>query len=241
MNKGENNHRMASEIDDQKNYVAKELEIVRREIEDSKERSFKIITGQVFALPIISVLSESISSVFYNYVFLIMPFVVLILVLTYIHEQHTIVRAGLYIRTKIEPICTNKIANYDYKGWENWLQNTHKIPLKQPNEKLFYDYNPREGDGYLRKGFWILSIIYYIFSIFLASSFLLFGSVPANKENMGNVTQALQVIWQPTLHQGLLNDLYTITVPVIFLIYIVMGIQVFFLTFKRNPISTDFC
>jgi hypothetical protein len=209
-------HNMSSsEIDCRAIFLTKEFDMLRGEIDDSKERTFKIITGQVFALPIISILSEKITSEFYNYVFLIMPFVVLILVLTYVHEQYTVLRAGLYIKLNIEPILA-KSANVD--GWENWIEKKHYINSNTE------PYNPREGDGYLRKGFWILSAIYYLFSVGLA---------------IETVAKTSHMTWPMVSHQGLLNELYTVAAVIIILIYFVVGVYVFNLAFKRCPVSTE--
>jgi hypothetical protein len=211
----------------ERDYLTKELDMLRREIEESKERVFKIVTGQVFALPIIGILSDKINSSYYNYVFIIMPFVVLILVLTFAHEQYTIVRAAYYIKINIEPILSNYNANIN--NWEHWLEKVHYIDI----DGKIVPYNPRDGDKYMRKAFWALSIIYYLFSVFLALAFLAYRqSIPASNGN------TLDPILVPLI--ALLQNIPRIQeIMWIFVViaYLLIGAYGFKIAFRRCPLS----
>lgn len=217
-------------------YLEKELYVLRKEIDDSKDRTFKIITGQVFALPIVELLSKEVNSNnHYSYILLIMPFIVLILVLTYVHEQKTVLRAGLYIKENIEPRIGNKSG--DVAGWENWLEKK-RTGMENNKEKTI---DLRDGDKYLRHGFWVLSAIYYIFSLSLALDVL--------REPMGNITLELLLgnvlIAQFNLF-SVIAQFNTVSINIIslwiLLVYAVTGIYVFGLAFRECPISTStFC
>lgn len=158
---------------DERNYLMSEFNFLRKEIEDSKERTFKIISGQIFSLPIISVLSialgekipkdnNSLAAVLMNFAVIITPFIVLILVLTFLHERSTMYRAGLYIRENIEEIINANGGNVE--GWEHWLEKTIDIQYKGK----IIEYNPRDVDKYCRLGFWVLSATYSFFSLGLS-------------------------------------------------------------------------
>jgi hypothetical protein len=91
---------------------------LRDEITRAKARSFwMLIAGAVF-IPLASFAADELSSTFAN---ACVPFIVLVIILAFTVEQHTIIRAGRYIREQIEPQIEG------VTGWECWLESNRKL------------------------------------------------------------------------------------------------------------------
>lgn len=147
-------------------FFLREHEMLRVEIDTGKDRIFKIVTGQIFALPIADSISALTGS---SAIMVVMPFIVLILVLTYLYEANSIFRAALYIRDHIENNV--KLKNKSFVGWENWLEMN--IGEKGKPSAGQIKYNPRNVELYMKWGFYMISAIYYIFSVSISIYYII--------------------------------------------------------------------
>jgi hypothetical protein len=121
---------------------------LRKEIEITKDRIFKIITGGATVVPLAQFLAIS-----YNLgiVTMLLPFLVVIMTLLFLSEMNALMRCGRYIRTEIEPLFKAKKIT----GWESWLESN-------------MDIDTRKVDRYVGYSFYILTFFYYVLSVFLA-------------------------------------------------------------------------
>jgi len=105
-------------------YLQLEFQSLRLEIENAKERAFKIYGIGGIVVPIISVLGEA--GKLPNVVKLFLPFFILGACVLFLAETRGIKRCGKYIRKVIE---VNIIDNERSAiGWESWL-NPNLIDL----------------------------------------------------------------------------------------------------------------
>jgi hypothetical protein len=147
---------------DQNRFMELQYETLRKEIEYSKERVFKIVAGEAFVVPaaqFVSIASDSGS-----FIKLILPFLVMILVLRFLYENNCIFRSGFYIRKYIEPCLKPKIDQV--VGWEEWLESDIEL---DNNKKC----SPRNVEVFAKNGFYVLSFVYYAISVYLAWDYLL--------------------------------------------------------------------
>lgn len=128
-----------------------QFQTLRKEVELTKERIFKIIVGGATVVPGAQFLAASFDL---GIVTLLMPFLVVIVTLLFLAEMNALMRCGRYIRTEIEPIFKTK----EFNGWETWLE-THS------------DIDTRKVDKFVGYSFYILTFFYYIIAVYLASDF----------------------------------------------------------------------
>lgn len=110
---------------------------LREEIRESKARSFKLVVlGSVF-IPLAGYAADRLELFFAS---ASLPFVIVLIILSFISEQNAIIRAGRYIKEHVEP----RIAGAT--GWEKWLESNHKL---------------RSVDRYFFGSFMVMFFIYY--------------------------------------------------------------------------------
>lgn len=180
---------------------------LRKEIENSKDRIFKIMAGEAFIVPATQYLSTSSDNA--HFIKLLLPFIVMILVLRYLYENNSIMRSGLYIRKYIEPYLKPEIDQF--MAWEEWLESEIEIT---ENKKC----SPRKVESYARNGFYIMSFVYYIISVYLAWDYL------TNEFPDKNLTGAS--------HANVALIIYSVVV-----LYLVVGIYIS-LKLRKCKIST---
>ncbi|MEQ8199783.1 MAG: hypothetical protein ABRQ27_17565, partial [Clostridiaceae bacterium] len=100
-------------------------------------------------LPLIKIIADYSKS---NLIYLFLPAFIVIIALLYLSESHALMRCGRYIREHIE----REFMEEGKKGWEEWLEN--------PGQDGF---DSRSTDKYLSYAFYGISILSYIFSLYL--------------------------------------------------------------------------
>lgn len=119
---------------------------LRKEIEVSKKNMFNLVVGGAAVIPTAHSLASTYSI---GALTLALPLVVAVLVLLFLVENHSMMRAGTYILEQIEPNIEN------VTGWETWL-NAAK------------DGGNRTVDKLLVAAFAILTASYFIATVVLA-------------------------------------------------------------------------
>jgi hypothetical protein len=99
---------------------------LREEIRASKVRSFSLVVIGTLLVPALSFAADKYGSLFAG---ASVPFVVLVVMLAFLVEQNGIIRAGRYIRERIEPSIEG------VTGWESWLEKDHHL---RTVDKLFF-------------------------------------------------------------------------------------------------------
>ena len=94
---------------------------LREEIKATKARIFWIVAMGLFGVPLITYLAESIKGALF--LTPMVPYVVLVLIVMFIAEHTALMRAGQYIRRKIEPNSNQAIE------WETWLESNTSARL----------------------------------------------------------------------------------------------------------------
>jgi hypothetical protein len=132
---------------DKKTFLEQQYLTLRKEIESSRDRHFKIAAGALVVVPAVEILAtavkdsvlgdQSIGSTLAIPLFvllLLLPVIVLALHAIWVSEHLAISRCGYYIREFIEP------AVPDVVGWERWLgrtwieQRAESLPKKDPSD-----------------------------------------------------------------------------------------------------------
>lgn len=131
---------------DKAEFMKLQYQTLREEIKDAKARIFKLVGFGIVVVPA----SHSLSKV-YNLEILMtfVPLLVIVVTLLYLSDNHAIMRCGLYIRLHVEKEFPDLI------GWERWLD--------EPGE-----LDPRTVDRYINYCFYVLFVVYYAGSVFLA-------------------------------------------------------------------------
>ncbi|MCG3138063.1 MAG: hypothetical protein HJJLKODD_01921 [Phycisphaerae bacterium] len=107
-------------------FVKHQYMTLREEIRASKSRMFWLLiicTALVSAMGFIAFQYRNM------FASASMPFLILVLMVSFIVEQHTVIRAGRYIKEHIEPNLK------DITGWENWLASS---PRFRDVERYFF-------------------------------------------------------------------------------------------------------
>jgi hypothetical protein len=147
---------------------------LRKEIEDSKGRMFKIVAGEAILVPAIQILLEWAGKEGGTLTYLFIPMLVSALVFRFLYENNCMFRAGEYIRTNIESICA--LPSAGYTGWENWLEMNEINEIGRKNSRfedimnfvMCKEFHRRQVDKYVKMGFYVLSLIYYISTVSIA-------------------------------------------------------------------------
>ncbi len=120
---------------------------LRKEIEQTKGRIFKILGFSLITVPSFQFLSYTLHV---EMLLTLIPILVIVVALLYLSENHSLMRLGKFIKDEIEAKYKN--------GWETWLQQYHK--------------KTRTGDKFRSYIFYLLFFFYYAFSVYLACSYL---------------------------------------------------------------------
>jgi hypothetical protein len=126
-----------------------EFETLRKEIEQSKERLFKLAIGGIVGIPSAYSIAEKVNLEILIYS---LPLLICTIVLLYLSETFAVMRAAGYIREVIEP---NIVEAAGLKGWEEWLEESG-----QAKRRLV--------DRFLTSFFYLLFVFYYVASAALA-------------------------------------------------------------------------
>lgn len=140
---------------DKEKFLELQYKTLRKEIEHTKDRMFKIAFGGITIVPAAQFLAVAFEI---EAVALLLPFLVIIIVIMFLAENNALMRSGRYIARHIEPEVK------DIHGWEAWLE--------EPNQD-----NTRIVDRYIIYSFYLLWMFYYIVSVYLAGTvvFKLYG------------------------------------------------------------------
>lgn len=111
---------------------------LRDEIRTSKGRSFALLVIGTLFVPAVAFAAKEFGSTFAAAG---MPFLLLVLMLGFIMEQNSIVRAGKYLKEYVEPHIENSMT------WESWLESNHKL---------------REMDRYFFASFLLVFMLFYV-------------------------------------------------------------------------------
>jgi hypothetical protein len=131
-----------------------ELEMLRREIEQSKDRMFKLAIGGIIGLPSAYSIAEKIQL---DVLIYSLPLLICTILLLCLSESFAVMRAGRYIREKIEPNIIDALEGS--KGWEQWLEERPRPAAKG---------HRRMVDHFLAYFFYLLFAFYYVASVVLA-------------------------------------------------------------------------
>ncbi len=156
-------------------YVMQQFVALRREIEATKARLFKTLCLTLVVVPGATFLAE-IPQV--EFVGPIIPFVVLVLTILYVAEEHALMRCGRYVRERIEPLIEQGA------GWESWLESKPELRLM---------------DRYLLGCFLVTLFVFYFSSVGVAI-FKLWtsdggGISPDWKAIAGGVAYGIGAVW----------------------------------------------
>ena len=93
--------------------VMEQFQALRSEIEAIKARLFRTVCLGLVLVPVLAYLAEKPGTVFLG---LALPFVILVLNMLYVSQEHALLRCGRYMRQRIEPLIE------EGAGWEAWLE-----------------------------------------------------------------------------------------------------------------------
>ena len=104
---------------DKQEFLKEQFVTLRQEIKATKARLFWIVLAGLFGVPVLSHLAADADAL----VWLLIPYLVLVLIVMFLNEQNTMMRAGQYIREQVE-------RNIDYSpGWEAWIESRAELRL----------------------------------------------------------------------------------------------------------------
>jgi hypothetical protein len=127
---------------------------LRKEIEDSLNRSFQIMVGGATLVPIlVGILGHYTATP----ILLTLPMMVVVIALLYLNQWNSIMRCGRYIRTRLEPEILGE------EGWEAWLESHPDTHMGAVHNRLV--------DTYLVYAFYLLTAAYYFACSFIAISY----------------------------------------------------------------------
>ena len=130
-----------------KDFLLLEYESLRNEIAVAKKNMFQLIIGGAAIIPAAQSVATSYSI---GAVTLALPLILLVLVLMFISENRSMMRAGQYILENVEPVFGKN------GGWESWLNTSNG------------ESRTRSVDKILIFAFSILSSFYFVVSVILA-------------------------------------------------------------------------
>lgn len=142
---------------DSSRFLELQYNSLRKEIEIAKANMLKLIIGGSAVVPSVQYLADKYSI---GEITLALPLVIVVLVLIFLAENHSMMRAGTYILTVIEP------QTPDVLGWETWLNSASG------------DNGARTVDKLVIVAFSIVAASYFVASVILAARHALheFGS-----------------------------------------------------------------
>lgn len=132
---------------DRMSFMELQYMTLRREIEVSKANMFRLIVGGAAVIPV----AQSVAATYsIGAITLALPFVVVVLVLLFLAENRSVMRAGTFILHQIEPLSA------EVPGWETWLSNGRD------------EMSSRIVDKLLVFAFSVLAACYFMVSVVLA-------------------------------------------------------------------------
>ena len=137
---------------DSAQFLTLQYNSLRKEIEIAKTNMLKFIIGGSAVVPSAQYLADTYSI---GAITLALPLVIVVLVLLFLAENHSMMRAGRYILTEIEP----KIP--DVIGWETWLSSATGNKTARTVDKLVVI------------SFSIVAASYFLASVVLAARYAL--------------------------------------------------------------------
>jgi len=145
---------------DRDTFLKEQFISLREEIKDTKARMHRTIGFGLLAIPAGNFLAQNYQI---EVVILTLPILIIIVSLVYLSESNALMRCGRYIRTYIETEVIDTV------GWEQFLET------KSP-------WDARATDKYLSYAFYLLFILYFAGSVWMAGEFALerFGLLTAN-------------------------------------------------------------
>lgn len=150
---------------DKSKFLEAQYVSIREEIRETKARIFRLAGYGLVGIPSAYLFAEKYQIQIITYS---LPILICTLVLIFMSESRALMRAGRYIRCCIEPVfyppANSKAKDIacEYSidiGWENWLEEQQS---GEPGRRLV--------DKLLAGFFYTLFFIYYIASVFMASS-----------------------------------------------------------------------
>jgi len=142
---------------DQQRFLELEYNSLRNEIETAKANMFKLVIGGAGVIPA----AQSLANTYpIGEITLALHLIVVVLVLLFLSENHSLMRAGTYILEEIEPKVEGGV------GWETWLNSEQGSNGNRSVDKL------------LIFTFSLLAASYFLVSVVLAVRYALseFGS-----------------------------------------------------------------
>ena len=139
-------------------FLKLQFQTIREEIRETKARIFKTLGFGLTVIPAAHFFAQTYKI---DTLVLSIPFLIVIVSLIYLSENHSLMRCGRFIRLHIESQVEDVI------GWEHWLST--------PDE-----FEKRSVDRYLTYSFFLLFIVYYLGSVFFAVQFSInkYGIIP---------------------------------------------------------------
>lgn len=102
-------------------FVREEYAALRREVLSRQWRAFFTVILGLAGVPALALVGANGP----NHLWLVLPFVVLIAIILYLAELNAMMRAGRYIRERIEPLFDGA------PGWEGWLESRGEFRLME--------------------------------------------------------------------------------------------------------------
>lgn len=99
-------------------FLKQEYMTLRDEIRSAKSRMFLLLILGLVLMPVAGWLAREHPNAFASAA---IPFVLLIIMISFIMEQNSIVRAGRYLREHVEPKVKEVV------GWEQWLESNPRL------------------------------------------------------------------------------------------------------------------
>jgi hypothetical protein len=92
---------------------------LREEIKEAKSRIFKLAVLGIIGVPSVYAIASDRN---FSILVVSLPPIVCAVMFLYLSESLTVMRAGAYIKEKIEPSIRDEKGNV-FVGWEHWLEN----------------------------------------------------------------------------------------------------------------------
>ena len=105
---------------EKQDFVKEQYQALRAEIGATKSRLFKTVCVGLVVVPVLTFMAEMPEV---RFVGPIIPFVVLVLTILFVAEEHALMRCGRYIRERIEPLIEQGA------GWEAWLESQPSLRM----------------------------------------------------------------------------------------------------------------
>jgi hypothetical protein len=118
-------------------FMTQQYLTLRDEIRSSKARIFMLLVLGTLFVPAAGFAAQEYSA---TYASASLPFIILVLMLGFLMEQNSIIRAGRYLKEHVEPHIEGVVT------WENWLESNHRL---------------RDTDRYFFGSFLLVFVVFY--------------------------------------------------------------------------------